>query len=153
MTTTAGTSRRTVLALGAAAIPLLAACTSETGSLPETVDPVRRESLGDELRLIALYEAALAQSSELEDVLTPIVEAHRAHAEALRQGLAEPSPTPPAAPTIGADPLEQLRTAEREAVGLRSGACTRTTDPDLASLLCLISASEAQHVAVLAGTT
>ncbi len=152
MSTTVRTSRRAVLGLGLAALPLLSACTRGEGdSADSPTDPVRRESLGDELALIALYQAVIAQRTDLAASLEPILESHLAHAEALRAGLTEPAaPLSSPTPTLQVDVLAQLREAERLAVGLHSGACTRTTDSELASLLCLISASEAQHVTALA---
>ncbi len=154
MSATVRPTRRTLLAMGLAVVPVLGACAADTGSAGSVSDPVRRESLGDELHLVALYQAAIAQRGDLESTLSPILAAHQAHADALQEGL---TGTPPAQPaitaSISADVLAQLRAAEREAVALRSGACTRTDDGDLASLLCLISASEAQHVAVLANAS
>jgi hypothetical protein len=140
-----------MLGIGLAAIPMLAACTQDGPTATSRTDPVRRESLGDELSLVALYEAAIDRQPDLQALLEPILTAHKAHADALREGLPDPqSPVPTPAPTLKVDVLAQLREAERLAVGLRSGACTRTTDGELASLLCLISASEAQHVTQLA---
>lgn len=159
-------TRRSVLAAGAMAVPLLAACgTSVLGTRSPLRDPVRTESLGTERTLIAVYERALAATPSLAPTLAPFLAQHREHAAALGDGLptspapsasTTPAPTGAAsdqpATTSAADVLAGVAAAEREAMLAHAGACARTTDGTLAALLSLISASEAQHVAVL-GTT
>lgn len=148
------TSRRTLLAAGVLAVPTLAACTSvlNAGGGAPPRDPVRRESVSDELALVALYDAAIAARPDLTSTLRLIQSQHAEHADTLTRGLAQaaagvstPSPSP-----LAGNVLETLREAERKAVAARSGATVRTDMGELAGLLALISASEAQHVAMLA---
>lgn len=153
MSTIARPTRRSVLIVGAT-VPVLAACSASLTPREDFSDPVVRESLGDELALIALYTAAASARPDLSDLFTVIAAQHREHADALSAfltGDATLVPTP--TPTVGSDVLTSLRDAERRAVALRSGACTRADGSDVASLLCLISASEAQHVTTLAAVS
>lgn len=109
---------------------------------------------------IAAVAAARAAAPRLRRVLRPLEDMHRAHLEALTPapGSGAPSaastPTPSPAPVPTGTPLETVRADESThqaalvtaAVAARSGA--------LARLLASMSASVAQHVAVLpAGAT
>lgn len=109
-------------------------------------DPVRLETLGAELSLIDSYERLLAVRPDVRAALAPILDEHRRHAESL----AGPETTPPQIPAVPGDPsVAWIREQERQAAGQRAGACVRADRPELASLLCLIGASEAQHVVAL----
>lgn len=136
---------------GAALVPM-AACSDEPEPISLAADPVRVEALGAELDLIAVYEASIAAQPELAPTLTVILEQHREHAQALAVPDAQASPPAPRGAAAAVD-LNGLRDLERQAAGLRAGACVRAGNPELARLLALIGASEAQHVAVLAGVT
>lgn len=149
-------TRRSVLAAGAFALPLLAACgASLPGIRAPLRDPVRTESLGTERALIGVYERALAADPSLGPTLEPFLAQHREHAAALAEGLpdadtgARAASSPLAAEAAG-DVIAAVAAAEREAMLAHAGACARTTDGPLAALLSLIASSEAQHVAVLA---
>lgn len=152
MTSGAQLSRRQLLlgvALGAVALPA-AGCSSTPAPVSAAVDPVRLETLGSELDLIAVYEATIAARPDLAAALTPLLDQHRAHAAALQvddAAAATPAPRPPAA----AADIAGLRELERQAAGLRAGACVRAQNPELAAMICHIGASEAQHVVVLSG--
>lgn len=137
-------------ALTGVALVSATGCSEETEPVSLAADPVRLEALGAELDLIAVYEASIAAQPDLAPTLTVILEQHREHARALEVQDAEaPTPAPRGAAT--AVDLNGLRDLERRAAGLRAGACVRAGNPELARLLALIGASEAQHVAVLAG--
>lgn len=153
MSTIVRPTRRSVLIMGAT-VPVLAACSASLTPREEFSDPVIRESLSDELALIASYTAASAARPDLTDLFTTIAAQHREHAAALSALLTgDETLVPTPSTTLGDDVLNSLREAERRAVALRSGACTRADSSDAASLLCLISASEAQHVTALTAAT
>jgi hypothetical protein len=117
---------------------------------PEVRDPVRLENLGNEVRLIATYRAALAARPDLTGALAPILAAHEAHAAALTAGLPDPASTrPEPSPSQGTDVVATLLEAERAAVAMRTSSATRASEAELAALLSWISSSEAQHVALL----
>lgn len=134
------------------ALASVVGCSDEAQPVSLAADPVRLEALGAELDLIAVYEASIAAQPELAPTLLVIADQHREHARALQVQDAE-APTPAPRGTAEALDLNGLRELERRAAGLRAGACVRAANPELASLLALIGASEAQHVAVLAGVT
>ncbi|MFI0432202.1 MAG: hypothetical protein ACH36H_03565 [Candidatus Nanopelagicales bacterium] len=169
MTSAHRPSRRTVLVTAALALPALAfldGCASEgaDGAYGD-VDPVRVQTLGDELALVAAYRQAIGAHPTLAAQLQPILDQHLAHADALRDSStvpsgqanplasASPSGTPVAvAGASDAEVLASLQEAERAAAALRAGACVRASAQPLASLLVLIGASEAQHVVALGGS-
>lgn len=132
-------------------VPTLSACTTPVvRTQAEIRDPVRRENLGDELTLIATYRAALTARPDLADTLEPILAAHEGHAQALSAGLPDPaSAMPSPSPSRETNVVALLQQAERTAVAMRTSSATRAEEPDLAALLSWISASEAQHVAML----
>lgn len=153
--TRGGQLTRRHLLLGAVtgvALGAVAGCGNEAEPISLAADPVRLEALGAELNLIAVYEASIAAQPDLAAPLTAILEQHREHARALEVQDSE-APTPAARSGAAAVGLDALRELERQAAGLRAGACVRAGNPELARLLALIGASEAQHVAVLAGVT
>lgn len=134
------------------ALASVVGCADASEPVSLAADPVRLESLGAELDLIAVYEATIAARPDLSAALTPILDQHREHAAALEvQDQDAPSPAPRAA--AGAVDINGLRELERRAAGLCAGACVRAGNPELARLLALIGASEAQHVVVLAGVS
>ncbi len=154
-----GLTRRQGLVALALAAPagLLAACTSssdepapaEGSSAPSTA--VASQTALDEIRLIAVYEAALAavptEQAAVRDLLADIRDQHRAHLDAFGE-----SPEPPAAPALPAATdriLATLIDVERTAARDRVAACVDAADPQLARLLALVAASEAAHVPAL----
>lgn len=139
-------------ALTGVALVSVAACADEPGPVSLAADPVRLEALGAELDLIAVYEATITAQPDLAPTITPILDQHREHARALEVPDAEAATPAARAPAAAVD-LNGLRELERRAAGLRAGACVRAGNPELAGLLALIGASEAQHVAVLAGAS
>lgn len=158
MTATRRHSRRAVLGLGMLAPPLLlAACTEPTASRQRAADqPVLLETWASEMALIAAYEAAVVLRPELATTFAAIAEQHRQHATTIatditvRSPSVSPTASPSAAPTVNpADVIGSLRDQERAAAAARAAAAVRATGGPLAALLCLIGASEAQHVAEL----
>lgn len=152
-------TRRNVLAAAAfGSVGLAAACgDSEEERARASDDPVRTEMIADEQRLIDSYRAAIAAHPELESRLGPILIQHQAHALDLggppRPSGASDSPssswTTESAPAGAEQTVAMLRDAERRAAAGRIAGCTRAGTAELARLLSLIGASEAQHVAEL----
>ena len=146
-----------------------------TGSTPAPPDPddaIRVRVAESEAALIATYRAALDSAPALARTLVPLLRQHEEHL-----GLVAPpgwtppvtsatgpsgssgssgssgGPAPAASPALSPAPadalLVELAAAETAARDQRITACDGATDPDLARLLCLVGASEAQHAAVL----
>lgn len=143
------------LLLGAvtgAALVSVAGCSDGPEQVTLAADPVRLEALGAELDLIEIYQATMTARPDLAATLTVILDQHREHAAALEVQEAE-APQPPERASAAPVSVDELRELERRAAGLRAGACVRAGNPELARLLALIGASEAQHVTVLAGVS
>jgi hypothetical protein len=156
----AGHSRRNLLrtgalvALGGAAVPLTGCDLFDGGddksTTPDPLEPLAAESAALEAR----YRAAVAAASTLADRLTPIADAHRAHAEELRKAIGRPSPsgTPAATATLTVtDPagvLAELSQAEQQGRENAAKACA-AAPADRAALLGSIAAARATHVEAL----
>ncbi|MFI6819455.1 hypothetical protein ACIBJE_00705 [Micromonospora sp. NPDC050187] len=106
------------------------------------------------LALEGRYRAAIGADPALADRLTPIADAHRAHATELAAaiGVALPSPSPSApagAPTgNAATVLAELRTAEERGRAEAATFCAQAP-ADRAALVGSIAAARATHVEVL----
>lgn len=159
--------RRAFLSLGAVVgVTGLAGCTGRAEPGPPSASPrpsgddaLRRAAVDSEAALVALYRDAIAESpGELGAALTVLRDQHVEHGARLRPGSAL-APTPEAGSSTGTGASEAPRTsrqiltsllaAERAAVRQRQEACDRAETPDLARVLALVAASEAQHAAVL----
>ncbi|SCL46974.1 hypothetical protein GA0070604_1393 [Micromonospora eburnea] len=153
-----GHSRRNLLragalvALGGAAVPLTG-CDLFDDDQPPAPDPL--EPLAAEAaELEGRYRAAIAAAATLADRLTPIADAHQAHAAELRKVIGRPAPsgTPAAGPTVTAtDPqglLAELRQAEQQARENAAKACAAAPG-ERAALLGSIAAARATHLEVL----
>ncbi len=155
-------TRRSVLAAGGTAVPLLAAGCKGVGALGTPPRPlpevaVLRSAISAEQTMIARYRGAIAGVPSLTADLTPVLRQHQAHLAALRARLIEPDgttrhrevPSPPGtAPTAPAAALTQLAAAEDDA----ATSLTRrlaTVSPSLAQLLASVAASEASHAVLL----
>jgi hypothetical protein len=155
-------TRRSVLAAGGTAVPLLAAGCKGVGALgtpprPRPEVAVLRSAIGAEQAMIARYHQAITAAPSLAATLAPVLSQHQAHLAALRARLIEPAgstqrhraPRPPGpAPAAPAAALAQLAAAEDAA----AAALTRrlaTVSPSLAQLLASVAASEASHALVL----
>ncbi|MGE5827180.1 MAG: hypothetical protein ACM30G_02305 [Micromonosporaceae bacterium] len=106
--------------------------------------------LRDTLALAALYDAVLIDHPDLGTTLTPIRDAHRAHASALSAALGRSVPTPGAAavPSAQAQAVATLVTAERTGRDAAIEACVGNA-ARLAPLLGSIAAARATHLEVL----
>lgn len=156
MTPTRPLARRTVLGVGLITPPLvLAACAEPATSRQRAADqPVLLETWASELALIAAYEQAIAIRPDLTTTLASIAEQHREHAQAVARDITARSPSAAPVPSASATPADlvaALRDQERAAAAARAAAAVRASGGPLAALLCLIGASEAQHVAELGG--
>nr|WP_197675823.1 hypothetical protein [Micromonospora auratinigra] len=154
-----GHSRRNLLragalvALGGTAVPLTGCDLfdrHDPSPPPDPLEPLAAESAALEAR----HRAALAASPDLAGRLTPIADAHRAHAEELRRVIGRPAPggSPAASPTpAGTDPaglLAGLRTAEQQGRENAAKACA-AAPAERAALLGSIAAARATHVEAL----
>lgn len=160
----AGHSRRRLLragalvALGGATAPLTGCDPFDRDDEPpppDALEPLAAEALALEAR----HRAAAATAPTLAARLTPIADAHRAHADELRRVIGRPAPsgpsTGPTGPASGAPAdapdavLAELRRAEQQghANAAKAGA---TAPADRAALLGSIAAARATHVEALA---
>ncbi|MFR9775512.1 hypothetical protein ACL02O_05585 [Micromonospora sp. MS34] len=143
-----------LVALGGTAVPLTGCDLFDRDDPPPPPDPL--EPLAAEsLALEARYRAAVAAAPTLAG-LTPIAEAHRAHAEELRKVIGRPAPSgSPAAtaptPAANDDPdglLSELRQAEQQGRENAAKACA-AAPVERAALLGSIAAARATHVEAL----
>ncbi|MFF0101334.1 hypothetical protein ACFYO8_18610 [Micromonospora sp. NPDC005257] len=155
----AGHSRRWLLragglvALGGATAPLTGCDLfdrDEEPPTPDALEPLAAEALALEAR----YRAAATAAPALAGRLTPIADAHRAHADELRRVIGRPAPSgTPAAGTSASAPapdavLTELRRAEQEGRTNAARACAEAP-AERAALLGSIAAARATHVEAL----
>lgn len=155
--------RRTVLTLAALTpVALVVSCGDSAAEQAQASDdPVRADAIADEQRLIDSYRSAIAAHPDLADQLGPILTQHQAHSLDLggpqaptAPSAAESQSASPGSASAGGVPtasetITALREAERAAAAARIAGCGRAGTTELARLLSLIGASEAQHVAEL----
>jgi hypothetical protein len=152
-----GVLRAATTVAGAVATVPLAGCGLFDREEPEDPDPLD-PLLGATVRLGAEYDAAIASQPELAERLTPLRDAHKAHAKALAQVIGRPasrlSPSPagnaagsPAAGDAAAT-LAQLRAAEKAGQDEAAAACL-AAPPERAAVLGSITAARATHQEVL----
>jgi hypothetical protein len=138
--------------LGAAATVPLAGCGlfESEPERPDPLDPLLAATVG----LVAQYDAAIAGQPSLVERLTPLRDAHRAHAKALARLIGRPasrlSPSAaPASPAVdAAATLVELSTAEKIGQQQATDACL-AVPADRTALLGSITAARASHQAVL----
>ncbi|MGK5738978.1 hypothetical protein [Micromonospora sp. URMC 103] len=158
-TDAAGHSRRGLLraggllALGAAAAPLTG-CDLLGGDdgPPPAPDPLR-PLLDEALALASGHRDAAAAHPELAALLTPIAEAHQAHATELARllGVALPSPGPAPTGAPATDPdatLAELRQREQAGRAAAVTACAAAA-AERAALVGSIAAARATHLEAL----
>ncbi|MDT0528669.1 hypothetical protein RM555_06655 [Micromonospora sp. DSM 115977] len=142
-----------LLALGGAAAPLtgcgLLNRDDDPAPGPDPLTPLLDESL----RLAAGHRDAAAAHPALAGLLTPIAEAHRAHAAELARliGVPLPSASATASPAAPGDPAAAraaLREDERAAREAATRACA-AAPAERAALLASIAAARATHVEAL----
>jgi hypothetical protein len=146
--------RRAVLAFGATVAVGGAGGCGLLDSKPDTPPPADPllPLAGDAVRLAALHRSAAADFPDRAPTLTPIAEAHDAHARELTRVMATPAPAPSAsasaAGTAVEDRIEALRAAEKAAYDLAVKACLATPD-HRAALVGSIAAALATHLEAL----
>ncbi|MEU0078128.1 hypothetical protein ABZY58_09525 [Micromonospora tulbaghiae] len=140
-----------LVALGGAAAPLTGCDLFDRDQeppAPDALEPLAAEALALEAR----YRAAATAAPALAERLTPIADAHRAHAEELRRVIGRPAPsgTPAAAGSASAPDavLTELRRAEQEGRTNAARACAEAP-AERAALLGSIAAARATHVEAL----
>jgi len=158
-------SRRTVVvgALAGVAAAALSGCQGPRW-YPSEISPdeyVLRSAITGKERMIARYEATLADWDGPADLLERLVGHHREHVAALRKRLPERpgrqpegGPDPTSAPSPAPVPDEPvtvagLEVAEDSAAASRSRQLARLSDPGLAQLIASIGACEAGHARLL----
>ncbi len=156
LTRAKGHSRRKALRLGAL-LTLGGAVTPLVGCDPFDRDPAPPDPLApmidEALALAAAYRDAATAHPTLADQLTPITEAHAAHAAELARltETAPPSatPTPSTTPTLDPDAaLTGLREREQAASETAFQACL-AAPAERAALLASIAAARASHLEAL----
>jgi hypothetical protein len=115
---------------------------------PDPLAPVTTEAV----QLAAAYLAAAGAHPELAARLTPIQQAHEAHARELATILSSPLPTTAPRPTVSAAPAAQtladLRTREEAAHATAVEACL-AAPADRAVLVGSVAAARATHLEAL----
>jgi hypothetical protein len=122
-----------------------------SGAGPDDAPPELMELLTRTVELGDAYEDAITRVPSLTDLLSAPRDAHRAHARALAQALAAPSPDPGAPQAGGNDPAAvRAALAELESQGHDAArqACL-SAPPRFASLVGTIAAARACHLEVL----
>jgi hypothetical protein len=156
---TAGPTRRRLLTGAAAGIAgtTLAGCGlfgGDPAPKPTPAADPMAPVLDGAVTLAASYDRVIAAQPDLAARLTPIAEAHRAHAAELSRVLGMPAPAPPAvnpsAPPVasGSAALTSLHSAEQKAQQVAGRLC-RTAPANRAALLGSISAARASHAEAL----
>lgn len=118
-------------------------------------DALRAAQAQSEADLITAYQLAIATHPELADEFLPMLSAHEEHRSRLLPG-ADPVPSPvpsdsqsPAKPESVKRIRAELADLEQTASRSRLTGADMALSGELAGLLCLICASEAQHAQVL----
>jgi len=151
-------------AAGAGAVSLIGYALSGCGLFGDRTDPPPAPDpllplLAEARELLGRYDAAMAANPDLAARLSPVREAHLAHATALARLIGAPEPsatasattepsTEPSAPADETQTLAALRTAEQAAVRRAAQACL-SAPAARAALLGSIAAGRATHVEVL----
>jgi hypothetical protein len=152
-------SRRRVLRTGlgaaVAAVSLVACDAERPGRRQPVPDPLNR-FYRDTTALLARYEATITAVPALADRLTPLLDDHRQHVQALVReigpGLESSAPSAPSGAAIPTTPdaaIGALRSAEREATAAARSACV-SAPSYRAALLGSIAAARASHAETLA---
>ena len=154
------TSRRALLrgALAAAGVGLVGTASLSgcdlyrTGSASSGATPALDNLLADTVALGQRYDTTIAAVPGLAEMLTPLRDAHRAHAQALAAAIGATVPSPGSsqvsAPTDRQSALTALERAEKVAQAESLAACLAAS-PRLAPLLGSITAARASHREVL----
>jgi hypothetical protein len=154
-------SSRRALLRGALAVagaglisPALAACgLFDHSSADSPPTPALEGLLAHTVALGHQYDATITAVPALAELLTPLRDAHRAHADAIAAAIGRPVPSPApsdatSVPTDGPAARSALAAAEKTAQAEALAACLSATDR-LAPLLGSITAARAAHQEVL----
>ena len=157
------TSRRTFLRgaaamagvslAGAATASALTGCDVFSKGTGAATEPHGLEGLlGATVALGDQYDLTMSAVPALAPAITPVRDAHRAHAQALADAIGVPvpaaSPPPGQVPADRPGALAQLTSAEKAGRDAAVAACVEAT-PRLAGLLGSIAAARASHLEVL----
>jgi hypothetical protein len=150
----AGPRRRALLAMPAAAA-LLGGCSDpavrNVGATTSATSPggaaLRATAGRDSVRLLALYDAALAAHPALARRLEPLRADVARHAQAFG-AQQQPVSASPQAPATAADTVAALASAEKSLADARTIALL-DAPPELARLLASVAAAGAAHVTLL----
>jgi hypothetical protein len=153
----AGVSRRGLLrgvlaVAGLAGVTTVAGCDLLGGptDAEDQVPPEFAELLAATVALGDAYDGAIARVPSLADRLTPMRNAHRTHAEALAQALAQPAPTTATAEGPSDPPAVLAALVEAETQGLEAARAACLAAPArLAGLIGSMAAARACHLEVL----
>ncbi|MEV0152258.1 hypothetical protein AB0H57_00745 [Micromonospora sp. NPDC050686] len=141
------------MVLGGATAPLAGCDLFDRGDDPPPAPDPLEPLVAGALDLAGRHRAAIAADPGLADRLTPIAEAHEAHAAELRRviGRTPPTASPAASASApaGSEPLAALRRAEQQGRQVAAQACA-AAPAERAALLGSITAARATHVEVLA---
>ncbi|MFI6265972.1 hypothetical protein [Micromonospora sp. NPDC051006] len=142
-----------VLALGGAAMPLTGCDLFDRDGGPNPAADPLRPLLDEALTLAASYREAAGTHPDLADRLTPIAEAHQAHAAELARVIGVPLPSAVAAPSgpPSADPDTALAAlVQRERAGRDAAVTACAAAPaERAALLGSVAAARATHLEAL----
>ncbi|HEV2375204.1 MAG TPA: hypothetical protein VGS19_23970 [Streptosporangiaceae bacterium] len=152
-------TRRTVLAVVTAALPVLASGCKGVGALGTPPKPgpevaMARQAIAQEVLMLARYQAVITADPGAAGLLRPIAAQHGEHLARLRARLRGPhalhqSLTPPTVHAPAAVPgltwLADAEDASARWLLSRVGAAS----PSFAQLLASVAASEASHALVL----
>jgi hypothetical protein len=142
-----------LLALGGAAAPLTGCDLLDRDDDPTPGPDPLTPLLDEALRLAAGHRDAAAAHPALAGLLTPIAEAHGAHAAELARVIGVPLPSAPAAATpapAGGPAAARAALRERERAGRETATKACAAAPaERAALLASIVAARATHVEAL----
>lgn len=148
-----GLLRGALAIAGLAGVGAVAGCdliSGVTGEDDVEVSPELAELLTATVALGDAYDGAIARAPSLTDRLTPMRDAHRAHAEALAQALARPAPTAGTADGPSDPPAVLAALVQAEIEGLEAARTACLTAPArLAKLIGSMAAARACHLEVL----
>ena len=134
---------------------LVAGCGVLTGGdtgLTEDPDKLLKEAVGNEIALIqAIGAAKYSGNAGLTKELQQLIAIHTEHALALDPQASIGTPPTAAAKISAAAALSKVQAAQRSTTQKQKSLALRAGDEDLAFKLAIISASEAQCSAHLAG--
>jgi hypothetical protein len=153
-TNPAGPRRRALLAMPAAAAllggcsdPAVRSVSARTRAASPAGAALRATAGRDSVRLLALYDAAIAAHPALARLLDPLRADVARHAQAFG-AQEQPVSASPEAPTTAGDAVAALASVEKSLADARTTALL-DAPPELARLLASVAAAGAAHVLLL----